>query len=136
MKDNESQRILVDSIRNDQNYAVTIHDSTYVCKTTFYSSNIYPLFLIILYSKDAWSPLVLVGSPNHQLNRFSTPIPCSFESWLSIGGKKTISEHRGYQLLNFASLGVDDPVGHRLDIRNECKPRAVIPRTPALPEKG
>lgn len=54
------------------------------------------------------------------VNRFSTPIPCSFESKLYIGGKQTISEHGGYQQLSCATLavlGVDDPVGNRLGTR-------------------
>ena len=72
----------MDFLSNDQNYTVTVYYSTYMCKTTFYSSNIYPLFRIILYSGDAWSPFVLVGCPNHQLNRFSTPIPCLFYGYL------------------------------------------------------
>jgi hypothetical protein len=45
---------------------------------------------------------------------FNSNSPASFESWLYRGGKKTISEHSGYQQLNFASLGVDDPIGHHL----------------------
>ena len=48
------------------------------------------------------------------MNRFLTPIPCSFESWLYRGSRKTISEHRAYQQLNLSSLGVNDPIGHRL----------------------
>ena len=47
----------------------------------------------------------------------STIFPLLVESWLYRGGKKVISEHRGIKQLNFASLGVDDPIGYRLDTR-------------------
>jgi len=74
------QYIILDSISNDQNYIISVKNNVIMGKTALNSSNIHRPLQIIPSLWEAWSPLVLPWSPNYQLKRFSTVIPCSFES--------------------------------------------------------